>query len=337
MDERQYIDDALEAIHLSENVPPEVTTRFDDVRNILRCAREHHRLLRPAIEYTTVTVELALRILCGRLGFTGAMGEEETQSLINFIEWLAKRDYLPYWRAEEPEDRPGREVENDSFPEFYKALRRLRNSWLHTKDDNWLGWEFAKHIPSSARFVSNLYQNPTDRQDARKERRRVNKHVRRLSRDGCAIVVEDARTLVHEVNVLHCDVGMNPNEYYIAFWPLFDLHPNRGDILSDLNPRLALATVWTKLENGSVAFAIKDGRTLTIERELPERESNELKSWKKEAGRSRHRAFDLYGPAQLRACLLNLRRPSVLALKDLQWINSEASYPSDRAIGLRSR
>lgn len=314
----------ISAIELCEDVPEDVVQRFEDVKSVLKGAREDKRLVRVAVEYSIASFELSLRILCDRLGFEDAMDREAGQTLWNFIEWLHKQDYLPRYAAERPEDLPpysraGSESDEPGIPEFYRSLRDLRNRWLHPFDDGWMGWFLTKFIPHTVELISDFYRDPKLRQKERAERRCVSGHCRRLSRDGAALDFSDRRVLIHELNMLHFDKTNSPSVYYFAFWPLFDLDPDIGQELNDREPYLAECRSWT-VEDGSLSISTMQGTSIVVDRNLSSDERSELNNWLNEAGINRRAAFNLYGPAELRSLLLDLDSHWPMSLQDFRWI-----------------
>ena len=300
----------VNAIELSEDVPEDVVQRFDDAKSVLKGARENKRLVRVAVEYSVATFELSLRILCDRLGFEDAMSREAGQTLWNLVEWLHKQDYLPRYAAEMPEDRPpysraGREADEPGIPEFYHSLRNLRNRWLHPFSDSWLGWSTTKLISKTVGLINDFYDDPELRQEERAERRCVSGHCRRLSRDGTVLVSSGGGVIVHEINMLHCDMTNEPAVYYFAFWPLFDLDSDIGQQLSDRVPYLAKCRSWSA-EDGSLFISTVQDTSIVVDRNLSSDDRSELDDWLNEVGKSRHASFDIHGPAQLRSQLLNL-------------------------------
>jgi len=237
------IDRALSKIWFHDRVPEEVVTRFGDVKCILETARENERMLRVAVEYAINTFELAVRLLCYRLGFEEAMEKDGNQTLPNLVEWLHGRDYLPHRPVEEPEDRPRMEGDEGGkgLPGTYEALRNLRNSWLHPHSDSWLGWGFLKLIPRIAGLINRLYDGPKRRRKEREKRRKATRHCRRLTREGVALEYGNRRILLHRVSALHCDLRRE-EAYYFGMWPLYNLNPEVGETIEGHVPYLAKCT-----------------------------------------------------------------------------------------------
>jgi hypothetical protein len=168
-------------------------------------------------------------------------------------------------------------------------------------------------------LINDFYDDPELRQEERAERRCVSGHCRRLSRDGAVLVSSDECVIVHEINMVHCDKTRDPAVYYFAFWPLFDLDPDTGQEPSDRVPYLTSCRSWT-VEDGSLFISTVEGTTLVVDRNLSSGDRSELDNWLGEAGKNRHAAFDIYGPAQLRSQLLDLGSHLPTALRDSRWI-----------------
>jgi hypothetical protein len=309
---------------LSEDVPKDVVQRFDDVKSVLERARGNKRLIRVAVEYSVASFELSLRILCDRLGFEDAMNRKARQTLWNFVEWLHRQDYLPHYAAEMPEDlspysRAGSDSDEPGIPDFYLSLRNLRNQWIHPFSDSWLGWSATRLIPKTVELINDFYDDPELRQEARVERRCVAAHCRRLSRDGAVLELDssDRRIPVHEVNMLHYENTKDPSAYYFAFWPLFDLHPDIGQV--DREPYLAKCRSWI-VEDGALSISTMQDTSIIVDRKLTSDERSKLKNWLDKAGKSRHAAFDFFGPAELRSLLLDLDSHWPVTSEDLKWI-----------------
>lgn len=316
---------AIDQIGFQGGVPDDVVQRFDDVESVLDSSRGNKRLIRVALEYSLASFELALRIFCDRFGLLRAMDQDASHTFQNFIEWVHANDYLPRYAIEEAEDRPPYSRAPDETigpPEFYWALKRLRNRWIHPVDSSWLGSLVLQLIPSEVDLINRLYKRPEIRPREREKRRDVNRrHCKRLSKPGAALDTPDRRVLVHEVNMLHYDMRESPHTYYFAFWPLFDTDPQPGDRLDDRKPHLARCLRWTKTKSGSLSLTTNSGRILTVDRKLSSGEKKKLGKWSEEAGLSRHAAFDVYGPANLRAALLDLKQGFPLNLQELPWID----------------
>jgi len=248
------IDRALSKIWFHDRVPEEVVTRFGDVKCILETARENERMLRVAVEYAINTFELAVRLLCYRLGFEEAMEKDGNQTLPNLVEWLHGRDYLPHRPVEEPEDRPRMEGDEGGkgLPGTYEALRNLRNSWLHPHSDSWLGWGFLKLIPRIAGLINRLYDGPKRRRKEREKRRKATRHCRRLTREGVALEYGNRRILLHRVSALHCDLRRE-EAYYFGMWPLYNLNPEVGETIEGHVPYLAKCTSVSVTEGGGLS------------------------------------------------------------------------------------
>jgi hypothetical protein len=320
-DER--IDRALSKIRFRDEVPDEVVKRFEDVKCVLEAARDNRRMLRVALEYTMNSVELALRLLCDRLGFEEAMDKEKDQTLLNLLQWLHGRDYLPHRKVERPEDLPFssmKETETD-LPRKYEALRDIRNKWTHTRDARWFGWMFLRVIPQQVDFINRLYDAPERRQEERKERRRVNAHCTRLVSEGAALEVGGQRRLLHDVNMLHCDAREEPRTYYFAMWPIFELDPEPGEILEDHIPYLAKCTS-VSLVRGSLSLETSGGTSILIDRNLGEEEERRLDEWTSEAeSAGKGYGFFWYAPRNLRAFLLRLKPHPPVRMEELRWID----------------
>lgn len=316
------IDQARSQIEFSEEVPEDVVTRFEDVKDILEAARENKRMLRAAIEYTMTTTELALRLLCDRLGFEDPMEKDSVHTLNNLLEWLHSRDYLPHRGIEEPEDRPRKpdeELDRD-LPGMYQALRDLRNTWLHTRDASWLGWGFLRMIPHQADFINRLFDAPRRRREERKKRREVNHHCRRLKEEGVALKHQEKRFLLYEINMLYCDASEVEDAYYFAMWPLFDR--GREQISSsEYAPYLAKCTSVCLTDRWSLELKTRRGTSLLLDHDLRSDEKRKLKRWRSNPGGLRSIALDLAGPATLRALLLGLGRHFPVSINDLNWID----------------
>jgi hypothetical protein len=307
-DER--IDRVIQQIEFREEVPEEVTTRFGDVVDVLNATRDNERLLRVAVEYTLTTVELALRILCDRLGHADAMARESTQTLWNLLQWLHTRDYLPHRAIEEPIDDPGNSIdfEEQNLPEMYEALTRLRNAWIHTRDASWLGWSVIDLIPQEVEFINRLYDSPERKQNQRQERRRVNCHSRRLNRQSVALRWKEGdEPLLHEVNMLYCDMKEDPTAYYFAFWPTLDLEHEEGEMLDDGAPYVAKCREPSLTDTGSLAMRTFHETEILVDRKLEKEEENEIGEWFGKAGSALRNTFLLHGPGNLRAVILDLR------------------------------
>lgn len=326
-DIEERVDHAIPELTLNDDVPEEVVTRFGDVEQLLEQARENERMLRVAIEYTMTTTELALRLLCVQLGLENVMERDSNQTLPNLLEWLHKRDYLPYRAAEEPEDYP-RSPDEDfdrDLPGSYRALHDLRNSWMHAKDASWLGWGFLKNIPRDARFVNRLYDAPRRRREERKKRREVNRHCGRLKEEGVVLDVDDgdSRHLLHEVNMLYHDAREGEEAFYFAMWPVFDRDFEEGVEVEEYAPFLAKCTTVCLEDRGQLALETRQGSPLVLDPYLTEEEEAQFNRWiGSDRSRERSIAFRFSGPSLLSHFLLGLESPRLPVFVDkLNWID----------------
>jgi len=311
---------ATSKLDFREEVPGDVVTRFNDVKDILEVARENERMLRVAIEYTMVTVELALRILSDRLGHESAMDKESEQGFTNLLEWLHKRDYLPHRTTEESIDHPYSSEKdfNRDLPGMYRSLRGLRNSWIHTRNASWLGWGFLRVIPQGARFINRLYTNPRQRRESRKKRRAVGLQGRRLKEGGVALVRGEKRDLLHELNVLYCDVTEDGDVYYVAMWPVFE---TKAEVRTEeYAPYVAKCTSVCRGEKGKLELRTQQDRLLRLDLSLSEQEKVRLSNW--DTLEVRSISLMQFGPATLRSYILGLDRHHFLVSMDnLKWID----------------
>lgn len=316
------IDRVLSQIQFHEEVPEDVVTRFEDVKPVLELARQNQRMLRVAIEYTMTTVELAFRLLCKQCGFEEVMDRDSDQTLSNLLEWLYKRDYLPHRVAEEPNDRPrssGRTNDRD-LPSMYQALRDLRNSWIHTRDASWLGWGFLKTIPRQADFINRLYKAPRKRREGRKKRRVINLHCQRLKKQGAVLQLQSERHPLYELNMLYCEVGDARDAYYFAMWPLFNWDQKRLEG-SEFSPFVAKCTSVCLTGSGSLKLQTRRGTSLLLDRETSNKEQQQIQDWFSDRRSRGWSALQMFGPATLRAYLLDLHLHHLVLANDLKWID----------------
>lgn len=316
------IDRAISRLEFNKEVPEDVVTRFEDVGDVLESARENRRMLRVALEYTVITTELALRLLCKQVGFEEPMEKNSDQTLANLLEWLHCRDYLPLRRAEEPEDRPRNSDEEFSrdLPGMYHALRSLRNLWLHTRDASWFGWHSLRVITKQVEFVNRLFDAPRKRREGRKKRREVNRHCQRLKEAGTVLRLEGECQLLYEMNMIHCDVREAGDMYYFAMWPVHNA--NHKHLSSDeYAPYLAKCRAVCLTDRGSLELITRRGTQFLLDQDLTDDEKNRLGEWRC-SKESRH-PFGLYlsGPATLRAWLLNLGHHFPIFEDSLNWID----------------
>lgn len=316
------IDRALSQIRFHGEVPEDVVTRFEDVKPVLELSRENQRMLRVAIEYTMTTVELSLRLLCKQYGFEDVMDRDSDQTLSNLLEWLYKRDYLPYRAAEEPNDRPrssGRADDRD-LPSMYLALRDLRNSWIHTRNASWLGWGFLKTIPRQAEFINRLYKAPRKRREGRKKRRVINLHCQRLKKQGAVLQHQSERHPLYELNMLYCEVGDARDVYYFAMWPLFNWDQKRLEG-KEFSPFVAKCTsVWLN-GSGSLKLQTRGGTSLLLDREIADNERQQIQDWFSDRKSRGSTALQMFCPATVRAFLLDLGVHQPVYMNDLKWID----------------
>lgn len=335
------IDRVIDYIEFHDDVPEDVVQRFEDVKSVLDVARDNRRMLRVALEYTMTTVELALRLLCERVGHEVPMRKESDENLDDLLDYLYSNGYLPHRVREEPVDDPistrsangeggedeeesgsEKDAEENDLPGLYQALRDVRNTWIHTRDAGWYGWSSLSVIPEEVEFINRLFDAPKRRKRQRKERKRVNWHCQRLVRQGAALETPDRRFLVHGINMLYCDMGEDPTTYYFAFWPLFELEVESGDVLDDRDPYLAKCTSWEVTDTGSLSLSTREGTSVLVDRELSDRERDKLEGWLEEAGRRRSEAFSLWShPRSLRAFLLDLKPRPLISMQQLNWID----------------
>ncbi len=228
-------------IRLRKEVPEDVRRRFEVIDRIVQLSYFDWRLPDVAVNQALFTVEMALKFR-----YKDITGNEAPNGMAKLLDWAIKTGLC--------EDRESTVM----------ALKDIRNSSAHPKEDSFIGSFAFPLLPVLVQFINELY----DDVDLRKERQKIqldmNSCLAHFERDGSILTINGCRTIVFIATLLFVENRSGKITYYAAFSNIFDPSSDvEGRIHSD--PTKILRCSQIAVQNGYVEFHALGGMIVKLE------------------------------------------------------------------------
>jgi len=218
----------LEGIRFVPQVSEDVIKRFERVKSVIRFSFYDYDLLDVALDYSLLTLELAIKKRYQELEGT----EPVKKRFAQLIHWGFSRNLF------EPNKKS------------MQSLRELRGITAHPRRYSLLGYPAYDQIIFIMSLINGMYEDTELRRQRWQVLRKVNDHLREIVKHGANMKADKASTRIFLARLLHVENRFSPAIYHFAFWPIFDMPTGKSMSIDEGEPVIVSASEYDFQERG---------------------------------------------------------------------------------------
>lgn len=265
------------SVRLEKAIPDDAVARVKRVVKVTELSANDEELIYVAREYALTTFEMAMRQRYEEI----IKSSSKKMKLSHLITWATAKGLLEEseWRTD--------------------LLRRLRNSSLHSRIDYKLGAGLKGSILEIVDTINDLYEDPAERSDRRRDLAEINALLQRLINEGAGLEFNGTRCPIFKAEAFYRRKRNGKRVYYIFCWPTFGLTPDNTGATGEGKPVVFPTERIERSESEIACDTIDSASSRLVIRGIADPvESDKVRKWVK----------DLYA-----------RNPSLRAVIEYDW------------------